>query len=216
MCVCVNACAGAAGTVPLFLTANPTHNTQHCLPSYGFFAGRDATRGYVTGDFKGDLVSDLSGLTNRQLLEVVQWEEFYRDEGKYTFQGYLSGYYYDEHGKPAAGLERLEAGVAEAKQEKAVADAEKKKYPACSSRWTQKEGGHVWCEEQDQGGSEKEGEGSGAGEYVRATRFPRQLFMESTKGYRCACTTLAEAESLSGRIELYAGCKPDAKRCKSA
>ena len=43
--------------------------------SYNFFAGRDASRAYTTGNFTDDLTDDLSGLAAEELAGVVQWHK---------------------------------------------------------------------------------------------------------------------------------------------
>lgn len=56
--------------------------------AYSFFAGRDATRAYVTGCFEEHcLTGDLSGLDPSQIHDVQEWEEFYHKD--YTFIGVL-------------------------------------------------------------------------------------------------------------------------------
>ena len=61
---------------------------QHYGPGggYSFFAARDATRAFVTGDFTDEgLVEDVEGLSPQEMLEVKRWEEFY--EKDYTLIG---------------------------------------------------------------------------------------------------------------------------------
>ena len=57
---------------------------------YNFFAGRDGSRAYVTGEFneKG-LTDDLEGLSPLQVGEIDGWTKFYDKE--YTFVGKLIG-----------------------------------------------------------------------------------------------------------------------------
>ena len=57
---------------------------------YNFFAGRDGSRAYVTGEFneKG-LTDDLEGLSPFQIGEVDGWTKFYNKD--YTFVGKLIG-----------------------------------------------------------------------------------------------------------------------------
>ncbi|RIA97086.1 cytochrome b5-like heme/steroid binding domain-containing protein, partial [Glomus cerebriforme] len=51
--------------------------------SYNFFAGRDASRAYVTGCFETHLTHDLRGLTHEQIKELENWAKFYRDHHTY-------------------------------------------------------------------------------------------------------------------------------------
>jgi len=58
--------------------------------SYNHFAGRDATRAFVTGNFKSEgLVSDESGLTADQKKSIDNWEKFYDTHADYFFVGNL-------------------------------------------------------------------------------------------------------------------------------
>ncbi|CAG8441827.1 9444_t:CDS:2 [Acaulospora morrowiae] len=50
---------------------------------YNFFAGRDASRAYLTGCFKTHLTHDLRGLTREQIAELEKWTSFYRDHHTY-------------------------------------------------------------------------------------------------------------------------------------
>ncbi|CAI2175462.1 19482_t:CDS:2 [Funneliformis geosporum] len=50
---------------------------------YNFFAGKDASRAYVTGCFETHLTHDLRGLTPQQLEDLKNWASFYRDHHTY-------------------------------------------------------------------------------------------------------------------------------------
>jgi hypothetical protein len=47
--------------------------------AYAFFAGRDATRGFVTGEFGADLSDDVADFTAEQHAEAVRWRDFYQN-----------------------------------------------------------------------------------------------------------------------------------------
>ncbi|EGF78028.1 hypothetical protein BATDEDRAFT_13694, partial [Batrachochytrium dendrobatidis JAM81] len=51
--------------------------------SYSFFAGKDATRAYITGCFETDLTHDLRGLSDAQIESLSTWVDFYGDHKKY-------------------------------------------------------------------------------------------------------------------------------------
>jgi len=60
--------------------------------SYNIFAGRDASRAFVTGCFDPEKCFDndsLEGLTEKQLSEVDTWEEFYKNHKEYFLVGYM-------------------------------------------------------------------------------------------------------------------------------
>ncbi|CAG8571510.1 4287_t:CDS:2 [Paraglomus brasilianum] len=50
---------------------------------YNAFAGRDATRAYVTGCFNTHLTHDLRGLTKEELKSLRGWLEFYQNHHSY-------------------------------------------------------------------------------------------------------------------------------------
>ena len=57
---------------------------------YKFFAGKDGSRAYVTGEFNGEgLTDDLEGLSPLEIGEIEGWTQFY--EKQYTFVGKLIG-----------------------------------------------------------------------------------------------------------------------------
>jgi hypothetical protein len=60
---------------------------------YHFFAGRDATRAFSTGDFTEEgLVANLNGLSDEAMLGLENWARFYRGgENDYAFVGYVAG-----------------------------------------------------------------------------------------------------------------------------
>ena len=45
--------------------------------SYGFFSGVDASRGFLTGDFTGDLNDNVTDFTPQQMAGLVRWKDFY-------------------------------------------------------------------------------------------------------------------------------------------
>ncbi|KAJ1345242.1 hypothetical protein BSLG_000756 [Batrachochytrium salamandrivorans] len=51
--------------------------------SYEFFAGKDATRAYITGCFQADLTHDLRGLSDAQIESLSTWTDFYGKHDKY-------------------------------------------------------------------------------------------------------------------------------------
>lgn len=60
--------------------------------------GKDATRAFVTGDFSPEgLVDDVTGLSEQDLLSILDWIKFY--EKDYKLVGVLQGTYYDSQGK---------------------------------------------------------------------------------------------------------------------
>ncbi|CAI5481417.1 unnamed protein product [Closterium sp. Yama58-4] len=168
---------------------------------YNHFAGRDATRAFVSGNFSGDgLTDDLTGLSGEQCIGIADWRDFYFKT--YIHVGKLVGRFYDEQGKATAALGEFDELLKEGKRLRDVAKVAEKKYPGCNSRWAQNEGGKVWC---DSGMPRKipripEAEGGPVG---------------GSEDTRCACFT---KEQLASRSDLqeYDGCAPDATKCVSS
>lgn len=50
-----------------------------------YFSGRDASRAFVTGNFKPDgLTDDVSELTPQDILGLEEWIQFYEKDYKYV------------------------------------------------------------------------------------------------------------------------------------
>lgn len=66
---------------------------------YSGFAGRDASRAFVTGDYsEAGLVDDINGLSSSEILTLHNWLSFY--EKNYVFVGRLVGRFYRRMGYP--------------------------------------------------------------------------------------------------------------------
>lgn len=157
---------------------------------YDFFAGKDATRAFITGDFKEDLHDDLTGFTPEQYKSIVEWKDFYRKDYKYV--GKVEGRFFDHDGNPKEDLLKAEDGAKEGRKIEALIRKEKIKHPNCNMKWSQKSGGEVWC---DHG------------------RYPRKI-VDQVPGTklkpRCACF---KDKSVSDTQELYDQCTEEEKRC---
>ena len=81
-----------------------TTSSQVCVSNLLYnelfaFKGKDATRAFVTGDFsENGLVDTVDGLSEQELLSVLDWVKFY--EKDYKLVGVVEGSYYDEQGNP--------------------------------------------------------------------------------------------------------------------
>ena len=113
--------------------------------SYSFFAGRDSSRAFVSGDFteKG-LSEDLTGLSDLEILSIQEWLIFYKEH--YTYVGKLSGIYHNSDGSATAALTKYEDTLDQALQQQKIDDATKQVFPPCNSNWKQ---GKItfWCSE---------------------------------------------------------------------
>ncbi|XP_057433744.1 membrane-associated progesterone-binding protein 4 [Lotus japonicus] len=163
---------------------------------YNHFAGRDASRAFVSGNFTGDGLTDsLRGLSSAEVKSVIDWRDFYSRTYKYV--GKLVGRYYDSQGNPTKYLKGVEAKAARGAQLLEKQKTEEAKQPACNSRWSQDEGGEVWCE---------------VG-YPRLVQRPLEIAMTGKMSRRCAC--FEESQLGQTGLELYEGCDYHANRCKA-
>ncbi|KAM8975708.1 neuferricin [Pelodytes ibericus] len=141
--------------------------------SYSFFAAKDASRAYVTGDFteKG-LVDDVSELSPVEMLHLNNWLSFYQKN--YDFIGKLIGRYYDEAGNPTQDLEDALAVIDIGLKLKEQRQEENKQFPPCNVEWISGRN-KVWCSERS-GGIHRDWVG-----------VPRKMYLAGSDGYRCVC-----------------------------
>ncbi|XP_028938296.1 neuferricin [Ornithorhynchus anatinus] len=181
---------------------------------YSHFAGRDASRAFVTGDFsETGLVDDVSDLSPAQMLTLHNWLLFY--EKNYEFVGKLVGRFYGEDGEPTQALVLAEAAIAEGLRARARDDELKRQFPPCNSEWSAAGGSRFWCSRQS-GGVSRDWVG-----------VPRRLYQPGPTGPQCVCVRptgppsdrRAEAED-RGRGDLdhpslqeFEGCAPLAAAC---
>nr|CDJ98337.1 Cytochrome b5 domain containing protein [Haemonchus contortus] len=180
---------------------------------YHFFAGRDATRAFVSGDFtESGLVDTTDGLSHEDLLGIRDWISFY--EKDYKLVGVLIGRYYDANGNPTQELRDVIARMQTAAEWRASRAAETEVFPPCNSEWHQNSGGRVWCSMKS-GGIQRDWAG-----------VPRELYDPNTKQKRCACVKnfgvgLSPAGAKGNRGDLdhpnlrqYPKCSPTANSCR--
>ena len=199
---------------------------QHYKPggSYSFFAGKDATRAYITGQFTEEgLIDDLTGVDVESFDGIQTWTELY--EKDYKRVGKLIGTYYDSNGCQTEALLSVHKKMDKNNEIKEQQNQESEVFPYCNSEWSgQTNSGRVWCSRAS-GGRERDWIG-----------VPRQLFMTEKKQYRCACvrntgpptvpaivyeddTHDYSADSNVGdlnnpRLKEYDGCDPQSIECK--
>ncbi|CAJ0596881.1 unnamed protein product [Cylicocyclus nassatus] len=180
---------------------------------YHFFAGRDATRAFVSGDFtETGLVDNTDGLSHEDLLGIRDWVSFY--EKDYKLVGVLVGRYYDSNGMPTKELKHVLARMQTAAEWKKSKADEAEVFPPCNSEWHQNSGGRVWCSVKS-GGIHRDWVG-----------VPRLLYDPNTKQQRCACvknfgTGLSSYGEKGNRGDLdhpnlrqYPKCSPVANSCR--
>ncbi|XP_048434268.1 membrane-associated progesterone-binding protein 4 isoform X1 [Pyrus x bretschneideri] len=162
---------------------------------YNHFSGRDASRAFVSGNFTGDGLTDsLRGLSSTQVKSVVEWRDFYFKS--YIFVGKLVGRYYDSQGNPTKYLKGVEAKAARGAQLLEKQENEEAKQPGCNSRWSQDEGGEVWCDEG----------------VPRLVQRPLQMALTGKMSTRCACFNEDQLDQPG--LKIYEGCDYLAKTCR--
>jgi len=163
---------------------------------YNHFAGRDASRAFISGNFTGDgLTDNVKGLTSTEIKSIVDWRNFYHRS--YIYVGKLVGRYYNHDGEPTKELKGVEVKAARGAQLLEKQKAYEDKLPNCNSRWSDQHGGEVWCE-------------SG---YPRLVQMPSEIALSGKMSKRCAC--FKEEELNQSGLELYEGCDPYASLCKT-
>ncbi|XP_055357943.1 neuferricin-like isoform X2 [Paramacrobiotus metropolitanus] len=186
-----------------------TKGKRHYGPggSYSFFAGKDATRSFLTGDFKNDLTDNLDDLPDSLFGQIETWADTYSKSADYKEVGVLCGEFYHcagtpDAGKPTEKLLHVYQMIEKAKSDEAKENEVYKEFPQCNSEWSQDKGGRLWCSPKS-GGIERTWSG-----------VPRLLLTQKpggAKSTRCACV---HPEKLSDpRLEAYPGCHPDAESC---
>ncbi|XP_041626373.1 neuferricin isoform X1 [Vulpes lagopus] len=111
---------------------------------YSGFAGRDASRAFVTGDYsEAGLVDDVSDLSFSEVLTLQNWLSFY--EKNYELVGRVIGRFYGEDGLPTPTLTRVEAVMARGAEAGQRALQEKQKFPPCNAEWSSGRGSRLWC-----------------------------------------------------------------------
>ncbi|KAF6135203.1 hypothetical protein GIB67_035274 [Kingdonia uniflora] len=113
----------------------------------------------------------------------------------FGFVGKLVGRYYNYQGEPTKYLKGVEAKAARGAQLLEKQKTEDTKFSSCNSRWSQEEGGEVWC---DNG-------------YPRLVQRPLEIALTGKMTRRCACFT--EEELNQSGLEVYNGCDHLAKVC---
>ncbi|KAM9749687.1 neuferricin isoform 1-T1 [Dama dama] len=181
---------------------------------YSGFAGRDASRAFVTGDYsEAGLVDDVSDLSFSEMLTLQNWLSFY--EKNYKFMGRVIGRFYREDGLPTPELTQAEAMMTKGLEANRQELIEKQRFPPCNAEWSFIRGSRFWCSQQS-GGVSRDWIG-----------VPRKLFKPGVKPH-CVCvrTTGPPSDQLPenpmhrNRGDLdhpnlgeYPGCPPLAITC---
>nr|XP_060612796.1 neuferricin [Anolis sagrei ordinatus] len=199
--------SGVEGSAGLYLAVlgevfDVRSGVKHYGPggAYSFFAGRDASRAFATGDFSpSGLTDDLSGLSPSEVMAIQEWLDFYRKN--YTPIGKVSGHFYDASGSPTEALRHAEALAVEGRRLRAEQEEQKRRFPPCNAEWSAGGGGsRVWCSKHS-GGVPRGWSG-----------VPRKLQEAGSVGSRCVCVKEEDAAEAPG-LQEYEGCPPLAQSC---
>lgn len=167
--------------------------------SYHGFAGKDASKAFITGDFTvSGLTDDLSDVSPNDLADLRDWLLMY--EKDYSYRGKLIGRFYDSDGEPTPYLKSIEEKIHKIDVEKREINSFKNKYPPCNVEWTPESGSRIWCSKQS-GGIKRSWVG-----------VPRKFYEPGSTKHRCACVNTAEDIS-KGKFSEYEGCQPDSTSC---
>jgi len=167
---------------------------------YNGFAGRDGSAAFVTGDFtdKG-LTDDLSSLTPEQVHGIFDWiDNTYNKQ--YIYKGKLIGRFYDSEGKETPALLMARNHKKVAADIKIEEKKDEERYPRCNTKWSQDQGGEVWCSVES-GGAKRDWVG-----------VPRQYTLREGAQTRCACVKPSVSDP---RFKLYQDCDPNSSRCRT-
>lgn len=196
---------GENDEVPIYLsilgsvydvTKGKKHYGSGC--SYSYFAGRDASKSFITGEFEvfDETSDDVLSLKPSEVLSLYDWKKFYDKD--YIFKGYAIGRFYDSQGAKTAYFYKLDAIVEQALEDKKTENKMLEIYPQCNIEWTEEKGTRVWCTDQS-GGKKRNWIG-----------VPRKYY-EPGKDFRCAC--IKESELDSPNLKPYENCDPKSTTC---
>lgn len=111
--------------------------------AYHVFAGKDASRSFISGDFTGTITDDVLDLSLKELLSLRDWLNFF--EREYTYKGKLVGRYYNQVGIKTEYSRQLDHKLNEAEKNQKLKDADEEQFPPCNVEWTPEKGSRVWC-----------------------------------------------------------------------
>lgn len=156
-----------------------TKGRKHYAPggTYAAFAGKDASRAFVTGEFKegtSGLLDDITDLGTSSFTGIKDWASFYNKE--YTRIGRVVGTYYDSEGCPTSAIKIIQDKYDQLEKE---AESQKQmdiQYPPCNNEWSQEsQTTRFWCTNLS-GGVKRDWVG-----------LPKKMFFPGTQESRCAC-----------------------------
>ena len=187
-----------------------SRGSKHYGPggTYSMFAGRDASRAFVTGDFNTEgLLDDVTDLETASFSGIRDWAAFYDKE--YVRVGRVTGTYFDSNGCPTQAITVIESKYKQLEKDEAEKKDFDSLYPPCNSEWSQEtQTTRFWCTNLS-GGVKRDWVG-----------YPRKLFIPSSRTSRCTCYKTSERlepgivyDVEDPLIEGYEGCDPHSHEC---
>lgn len=166
--------------------------------SYHFFAGKDGSRAYSTGQFDDEgLIDDITGTTVQQIGEIYHWINIFSK--KYPFVGRLEGPFFTAGGLPTAHWREVEDSLSQLSALEKEKGEVRRKFPSCNSHYDQGAGkAEVWCTEKS-GGISRDWVGN-----------PRQLHLPG-ETVRCAC--IQESLLDDPKLKEYPNCESTSTSC---
>lgn len=182
-----------------------TKGYKHYGPNgaYHYFAGRDASIAFVTGEFekyKDDEADDVLKLTSdNDVYSLAKWQQFYDSDYKYI--GRVIGRFYDNRGEATEYHNLFKSRVEQIKSRKALEQEIKQKFPDCNVEWSPATGTHVWCDVQ-------------SGGHVRTwIGYPRKLYEIGGNTFRCACVHDNDLSNTDVMLKMYENCDERSHEC---
>nr|CAG4652020.1 EOG090X0A5G [Triops cancriformis] len=212
---------GQEETTPIYLALlgrvfDVSKGREYYRPGKGYhiFAGTDASRAFVTGDFTPTgLSDDVLDLDDQDFGGLAEWLQFYHKD--YTYVGKLAGRYFDSEGKLTDYGAQVDVKLQRTRDAKDAEDALAQVYPSCNSEWSQARGGRIWCSKSS-GGVERDWEG-----------VPRLYRPPGANAPRCVCVRSIGPPSTSSSVpdtnegdlrdphlKEYPNCPPTATSCQ--
>ena len=109
------------------------------------------------------------------------------------------GRYYNSHGLPTAASQEAQLAFQRARLYQEEQRQLMTRFPSCNSRWSQDEGGVVWCTKKS-GGTPRS--------WVGVPRLLRRQYGEM------GCVCVAPEDLDHPKLRLYEDCSPTAVQCK--
>ncbi|XP_026757822.1 neuferricin homolog [Galleria mellonella] len=168
---------------------------------YHYFAGKDGSRAFVTGDFQDESSNKdhILDLTCNDLFTLLNWKDTLRE--KYNEVGKLVGRYYDMNGKETEYMKMFYERIEQCKVEKDLAKKEELKFPPCNIEWNADTGTRVWCTKTS-GGVKRNWIG-----------VPRLLYTPGEETPRCTCVNLENIDNSVTLFKEYDNCAVTSTSC---